>query len=486
MGCVIRSARCRPLRATRGGKGGCLSAFVAAWALATTGSASAAAPVIAAAGDIACDPGSPTFNGGNGTLLSCRDQHTSDLLVNDPSIAAVLPLGDNQYYCGGFAAFQASYDLSWGRLKSISHPSVGNHEYLTSGGTGCHAGNTGAAGYFKYFGAAAGEPNKGYYSYDVGSWHLIALNSQCGAAGGCESTSQQGQWLRADLAAHANQCLLAYWHIPLFSSGGSANTNSRPFWDALYAAKADVILTAHDHIYERFAPQTPTRAADPVKGIREFVVGTGGSNHTSLAALAANSEILNTDTFGVLELTLYPDHYTWQFVPEAGGSFTDAGSQSCHKGAVAQAEPPSAPVAPGAGTSLGPSGSTDPTSGPTPVAGPDSIRPVLSATSLSRAVFRAAPRGPSVSAVAVGTQVRYKLSEAATAHFRVQRLKSGRYVGLRGGFTHAGKAGANRFKFTGRLGGRRLKPARYRLVQVAVDATGNKSATKRVRFRIVA
>jgi hypothetical protein len=483
MGWRVRSARCRPLGLTRRGMGGRLSALAAASALATAGSASAAAPVIATAGDIACDPASPTFNGGNGTLLSCRDKYTSELLVNAPSIAAVLPLGDNQYYCSGFGAFQASYDPSWGRLKSISHPAVGNHEYLTSGGTGCNATNSGAAGYFKYFGAAAGEPNKGYYSYDVGSWHLIALNSSCGPAGGCESTSPQGQWLRSDLAAHPKQCLLAYWHIPLFSSGGSANTNSRPFWDALYAAKADVILTAHDHLYERFAPQTPKRAADPVNGIREFVVGTGGSNHTSLAALAANSEILNTDTFGILELTLDPDHYAWQFVPEAGGSFTDAGSQSCHKGAVVQAGPPSAP---GAGTSLGPSGLTDPTSGPTPVAGPDSIRPVLSAPSLSRAVFRAAPRGPSVSAVAVGTQVRYKLSEAAVAHFRVQRLKSGRYVSLRGGFTHAGKAGANRFKFTGRLRGRKLKPGRYRLVEVAVDAAGNKSATERVRFRIVA
>jgi hypothetical protein len=258
----------------------------------------------------------------------------------------VLPLGDNQYYCGGLAAFQASYNLSWGRLKSITYPSVGNHEYLTSGGTGCDASNTGAAGYFQYFGAAAGDPNKGYYSYDIGSWHLIALNSQCGAAGGCGSTTPQGQWLRADLAAHANQCLLAYWHIPLFSSGGRANSNSRSFWDALYAAKADVVLSAHDHIYERFAPQTPAGAPDATNGIREFIAGTGGANHTSLATLAANSEILNTNTFGVLELTLYPDHYTWQFVPEPGHSFADAGSQSCHKGAATTPDttPPSAPT----------------------------------------------------------------------------------------------------------------------------------------------
>jgi hypothetical protein len=295
------------------------------------GPAGAAAPVIATAGDIACDPGASGFNAGNGVASRCRDKYTSNVIVNNPSIAAVLPLGDNQYSCGGYAAFQASYDLSWGRLKSISHPSVGNHEYLTSGGTGCDAANTGAAGYFEYFGAAAGDPKKGYYSYDIGAWHLIALNSQCRAAGGCGATAAQGRWLRSDLAAHPNRCVLAYWHIPLFSSGGKANNNSRSFWDALYAAKADVVLTAHDHIYERFAPQSPTGAADPANGIREFVAGTGGANHTSLVALAANSEVLNTNTFGVLELTLYPDRYTWRFVAEPGRSFTDAGSQRCHQ-----------------------------------------------------------------------------------------------------------------------------------------------------------
>jgi hypothetical protein len=325
--------------------GGAL-AFAAACVPAAAASVSAGAPVIAAAGDISCDPANSNFNGGNGSSSSCRDKYTSNLILNNPGVAAVLPLGDNQYYCGGFAAFQASYDLSWGRLKSISYPSVGNHEYLTSGGTDCDAGNEGAAGYFRYFGTAAGDPKQGYYSYDVGSWHLIALNSQCGTAGGCGATTAQGQWLRADLAAHSNQCLLAYWHIPLFSSGGRANNNSRSFWDALYAAKADVILTGHDHIYERFAPQSPTGALDPTNGIREFIAGTGGANHTSLAALAANSEVLNTNTFGVLELTLYSDNYTWQFVPEAGHTFADAGSQSCHKGTSSGADttPPSAPA----------------------------------------------------------------------------------------------------------------------------------------------
>jgi len=177
-------------------------------------------PVIAAAGDIACDPTNSSFNGGNGSSGSCRQKYTSDLLV-DAGLAAVLPLGDIQYYCGGYQAFLQSYDLSWGRVKAITRPAVGNHEYLTSGGTDCTPANEGATGYFNYFGAAAGTPGQGYYSYNIGDWHLIALNSNCGDAGGCGPLSPQGQWLAADLAANPKWCTLAYWHIPLFSSGGA-------------------------------------------------------------------------------------------------------------------------------------------------------------------------------------------------------------------------------------------------------------------------
>jgi hypothetical protein len=243
---------------------------------------------------------------------------------------AVLPLGDNQYYCGGLAAFQQSYALSWGRFKSITHPSVGNHEYLTSGGTDCNAGNAGANGYFTYFGAAAGQRGQGYYSYDIGTWHLIALNSNCSDAGGCSASSPQGRWLANDLATHHNACTLAYWHIPLFSSGGRANNNSRALWDQLYNANADLILNGHDHIYERFAPQTPSAQADASRGIREFIVGTGGANHTSITTVAANSEVRNEDTFGVLKVTLHPTSYSWQFIPEAGQTFADSGSTACH------------------------------------------------------------------------------------------------------------------------------------------------------------
>ncbi len=183
--------------------------------------AAASDPVIAAAGDIACDPSDANFANGSGNSNACRQKYTSDLLVN-AGLSAVLDLGDNQYYCGGYQAFLQSYDLSWGRLKSITHPSVGNHEYLTSGGTGCDTTNAGAAGYFNYFGSAAGTPGQGYYSYDVGTWHVIALNSNCTDAGGCGSSSPQYKWLQSDLAAHTNFCTLAYWHIPLFSSGGRA------------------------------------------------------------------------------------------------------------------------------------------------------------------------------------------------------------------------------------------------------------------------
>ncbi|HEX2996343.1 MAG TPA: DNRLRE domain-containing protein [Anaerolineales bacterium] len=287
-------------------------------------------PMIAAAGDIACDPSNTKFNSGNGTSDACRQKATSDLLVN-AGLAAVLPLGDNQYYCGGFQAFLQSYDLSWGRVKSITHPVVGNHEYLTAGGTDCNINNDGAAGHFNYFGSAAGDPGKGYYSYDVGTWHLIAINSNCGDAGGCSSSSPQGKWLAADLAAHKNYCTLAYWHIPLFSSGGRAASNTQSIWQVLYNNDVDIVLNGHDHIYERFAPQAPDGTLDTARGIREFIVGSGGANHTSLTAIiAANSEVRNADTYGILKLTLHPTSYDWQFVPEAGKTFTDSGTGNCH------------------------------------------------------------------------------------------------------------------------------------------------------------
>lgn len=290
--------------------------------------AAASDPVVAAAGDIACDPSNSRFNAGQGVGSTCRQLAVSNLLLKG-HFAAILALGDTQYYCGGYSAFLQSYDLSWGRVKSITHPAVGNHEYLTSGGTGCTSANANAAGYFEYFGSAAGAPTQGYYSFDVGAWHLIALNSSCTQAGGCSTVSPQGKWLAADLAAHHNVCTLAYWHIPLFSSGGRASASTRPLWQLLYDAHADLILDAHDHIYERFAAQTPNGVLDPVNGIREITVGTGGADHTTLGTLAANSVVTDTTTFGILKLTLHPTSYSWNFVP-AVGMFKDGGSAACH------------------------------------------------------------------------------------------------------------------------------------------------------------
>lgn len=286
-------------------------------------------PVIAVAGDIACDPASSNFNGGNGTSTKCRQKYTSDLLVN-ADLAGVLMLGDGQYECGSLPAFMQSYELSWGRVKSITRPSLGNHEYLTSGGTGCTSANAGAAGYFDYFGAAAGTRGQGYYSFDIGAWHLIALNSNCSAVGGCSASSPQGQWLQNDLAAHTNMCTLAYFHHPLFSSGSNESSGSLPFWQLLYQYNAELILTGHDHIYERFAPQSPTGVADPIRGIRQFIVGSGGEEHHTISQVAPNSQVRNGNTFGVLMLTLHPTSYDWQFVPEAGRTFTDSGTAPCN------------------------------------------------------------------------------------------------------------------------------------------------------------
>lgn len=251
-------------------------------------------------------------------------------LISGINPAAVLTLGDTQYYCGSLSAFNQSYDLSWGQFKSKTHPTVGNHEYLTSGGTGCDLTNAGAAGYFTYFGLQAGLPSQGYYSYDLGTWHIVVLNSNCSQAGGCNSSSPQYLWLAQDLTAHPNQCTLAYWHIPLYSSGGRASANTKSLYQLLYNNNADLILTGHDHTYERFAPQDANGVLDTVRGIPEFVVGSGGANHTSLASPAANSLIFNQDTFGVLKVILRPDGYDWQFVPEAGKTFTDIGSGLCH------------------------------------------------------------------------------------------------------------------------------------------------------------
>jgi len=209
-----------------------------------------------------------------------------------------------------------------GRHKERTRPAVGNHEYVTEG----------AEGYFNYFGVAAGERDKGYYSYNYGAWHLVALNSNCWAIGGCGAGSPQEQWLRADLAQSTARCVLAYWHHPRFSSATFGNTlEMTDIWQALYDHSAEIVLSGHDHSYERFAPQTAAGDLDLARGIRSWVVGTGGRSLYNLRdPRRPNSEIGEQRTYGVLKLTLYPTHYAWEFLPAEGKPFTDTGSAECH------------------------------------------------------------------------------------------------------------------------------------------------------------
>lgn len=280
---------------------------------------------VVAVGDIACDPADVGYNGGAGTATRCHMLATSNVALG-LSPAAVLLLGDNQYENGALAKYQASFDPSWGRLKAVIRPIPGNHEYATAN----------AQGYYDYFGMAAGDPAKGWYSFDLAGWHLIALNSNCAAIGGCGSSSPQGQWLAADLAAHPDVCTLAFWHHPRFSSGPHGNDSLfQDFWTLLRSANADLILNGHDHGYERFAQQAPDGTADP-GGPRAFVVGTGGKNLTSVTTVRANSEVRNYASFGVLELTLHSNGYEWRFLSDAG-AVLDSGRGLCHSALPAPA-----------------------------------------------------------------------------------------------------------------------------------------------------
>jgi hypothetical protein len=259
---------------------------------------------LVAAGDIAGDtPG---------------DEQTAALLDQIPGTVAAL--GDLAYENGSPAEFATWYAPSWGRHYARTRPAPGNHEYQTPG----------AAGYFGYWGSIAGDPARGYYSYDLGAWHVISLNSNCAFIGGCGAGSAQEKWLRADLAAHPSRCTLAYWHHPRFS-GGIVGSSSmmQPIWQDLVAFKADLVLVAHAHNYQRFAPMTAAGDLSAARGIREFVVGTGGRSHHT-AGPAANLQLSNDTTFGVLKLTLNASSYAWQFVPVAGATFTDSGSAACH------------------------------------------------------------------------------------------------------------------------------------------------------------
>jgi hypothetical protein len=262
--------------------------------------------VIVGAGDIA----------GSGT----GDDKTAALIKNIPG--TVFTLGDNAYDSGSATQFANQFNPSWGQFKDrILLPTPGNHDYVTSNATG----------YFGYFGAAAGDPSRGYYSKDVGAWHVIVINSNCSAIGGCGVGSPQETWLRSDLAAHPAACTLAMWHHPLFNIGNhSPATFMQPIFQALYDGNADLVLTGHDHNYQRWAPLAPNGSPDPSRGIRQFVVGTGGIGFYAFTTSSANVQSKDSSTYGVLELTLGATGYSWQFVPESGKTFTDSGSATCH------------------------------------------------------------------------------------------------------------------------------------------------------------
>jgi hypothetical protein len=265
---------------------------------------------------------------GAGDIASCKNpegaQATAKLIEQIPG--TIFAAGDLAYEKGSPQEFKNCYGPTWGRFKDRTRPALGNHEYV----------DPTAAGYFQYWGAQAGPAGKGYYSYELGGWHIIVLNTNCFARGlgGCATGSAQETWLKADLAEHPTACILAYGHHALFSSGvfkkHAVHPELKQLWEDLYDARADLVLAGHEHSYERFAPQDPDGKLDPEHGVREIVVGTGGRSHDLLGFATPNSEAREWDTFGVLKLTLALGKYTWEFVPVAGKSFRDSGSGACH------------------------------------------------------------------------------------------------------------------------------------------------------------
>ena len=272
---------------------------------------------------------------GAGDIVGCRDPQgalaTAKLIEKIPG--TVFAVGDLVYDATTLSQFQRCYEAAWGEFKDRTRPALGNHEYREANATP----------YFEYWGEQAGPAGKGYYSYELGTWHVVVLNTNCGAPGlgGCAAGSPQEIWLRRDLREHRDGCIVAYGHHALFSSGifrsHAVHPELKAFWEDLYAVHADLILAGHEHSYERFAPQDPEGRADPEHGIREIVVGTGGRSHDPLGLALPNSEVQNIGTYGVLKLTLSPQGYTWEFLPEEGKTFHDSGVGVCHNRAPQQA-----------------------------------------------------------------------------------------------------------------------------------------------------
>jgi len=250
---------------------------------------------------------------GAGDISSCdniNDELTAQLLDEIPG--TVFTTGDNVYDYGAYTEYIDCYDPTWGRHKDRTKPIPGNHEYDTGD----------AAGYFQYFNEIPP-----YYSYDLGDWRIYALNSEIDvSAGGFQVT-----WLQDDLVKNPRQCVLAYWHTPRWSSGKEYGSDEglQTLWKIFYEAGAELVINGHEHNYERFTPMNATGEADPL-GLREIVVGTGGTHLFELGTPLPTSEVRDDTTFGVLKLTLYPTAYAWEFIPVAGGTFIESGKTDCH------------------------------------------------------------------------------------------------------------------------------------------------------------
>lgn len=256
---------------------------------------------------------------GAGDIANCEvgDGHMATGLALDTIPGTIFTMGDHAYPSGSQKSFDECYNLSWGRHKARTRPSIGNHDVKTKNGKA----------YFDYFGEAAGPRGLGYYSYKLGAWHIIALNSNIDM----NRKSKQLKWLRENLAENPSTCTLAYWHVPLFSSGGHGNAPELILdtWQVLYEAGVDVVVNGHDHDYERFAAQDPKGKPDPQRGIRQFVVGTGGAGVYAFKDVANNSEVRQNKSYGVIKFTLHPDRYDWEFVTAKGKAFEDKGTGQC-------------------------------------------------------------------------------------------------------------------------------------------------------------
>jgi acid phosphatase type 7 len=442
-------------------RGAALALLAAALLLSAPAPGRAQTPTLAATGDVACRPGDPV------TPATCQHAATA-ALVGHLRPTAVAVLGDVQYEDGALPEFMGSFDPTWGAFKSLIRPAIGNHEYHTPGG----------AGYFDYFNGIggyagpAGERGKGWYSYPVGGWHVIVLNSNCHMVS-CAAGSEQEQWLRAELARWRSSCTLAYMHHPLFSSGPNRNDPvghaTRPLWQALYAARADVVLAGHDHHYERFAPLTPAGVRDEETGIREIVVGSGGKSLYTFRRRSPASQYRNNTDFGVLSMALRPSGYDWSFISAATRTILDTGSSACHN-----------------------------------------ARPEIRDFTASRREFRVSSGSTALFAarrrlVPRTTTFSYRLSKLATVRLAITALLPGRRSGgrcvapprrrlkrgsactrriLRGVLERSGRpTRINRIVFTGRLGGRALTPGRYE-ARIGAEANDLTSPPRRLTFRI--